>query len=77
LELHAFGPLVAACLVGWSALAIEQRRFWPALPRIRRAVRPLTLAPVLVLALVGYWLMRLTLLGFPGGGAGGLPIPTP
>ncbi len=77
MELHAFGPLVAACLVGWSALAIGQRRLWPALPRIRRAVRPLTLVPALVLALVGYWLMRLTLQGFPGGGAGGLPIPTP
>ncbi len=60
IQLHAFGPLAAAALLGWSALAIRQRRLLPSgLP----AWPPGPLAAGLIL----YWLLRLWLAfrGFP------------
>jgi hypothetical protein len=54
IELHAFGPLAAAALLGWSALAIRQRRLVP------RGIPawPLGLAAA---GLTLYWLLRLWL----------------
>jgi hypothetical protein len=64
-ELHAFGPLVAAALLWWSVIAIQQRRLLPqGLP-----AWPLGWG---VASLVVYWLLRiglsfgLGLHGFPG-----------
>jgi hypothetical protein len=68
-RLHAFGPLAAMVLVGWSIAAIRQRRLmpWP-LP-----AWPLGAASV---ALLVYWLVRMvatfglgmqTLPAFPSG----------
>jgi hypothetical protein len=51
---HAFGPVAAALLVGWSLLAIRQRRL---LPR-RLPAWPFGLAGV---GLLAYWLLRLWL----------------
>jgi hypothetical protein len=65
IQLHAFGPLAAAALLGWSVLAIRQRRL---VPRGLRAW-PFGLAAV---ALLLYWLLRLWLsfgLGLRGWGA--------
>jgi hypothetical protein len=62
---HAFGPVVAVTLLGWSLTAIRQRRLVPcSLP-----AWPLGAA---ALALMAYWLLRLWLSfalgvqGFPG-----------
>jgi len=52
LQLHAFGPLVAAALLGWSLAAIRQRRLLP-LPLPARSLA------VTGAALLGYWLLRL------------------
>jgi hypothetical protein len=61
LQAHAFGPVLAAALVGWSLLALRRRRLLVGgLPR-----RPLLAAAA---ALLAYWLARLTLqwgLGIP------------
>jgi len=65
LHWHAFGPVAAATLLGWSLMAIRQRRLVPRnLP-----AWPLGAA---TLALLAYWLLRLWLSfgmglqGFPG-----------
>ena len=62
LQLHLFGPLAAATLLGWSAVAIRQRRLVPrGLP-----AWPLGLAAA---GLTLYWLLRLWLsfgLGWKG-----------
>lgn len=52
LRLHAFGPLVAVALVGWSVVAIRQRRLVP---------RQLPAWPLgwSAAALVAYWVLRL------------------
>ncbi|MFN9643584.1 MAG: DUF2752 domain-containing protein [Cyanobacteriota bacterium] len=53
-RLHAFGPLVAIALVGWSILAVCQRRLVPRnLP-----AWPLGWGGV---ALLAYWIVRLVL----------------
>ena len=63
--LHAFGPVVAAALLWWSAVAIRQRRLMP------RHLPAWPLGGGLA-ALVAYWLLRLWLSvglgrhGFPG-----------
>lgn len=51
---HAFGPLAAAALLGWSFTAIAQRRLLP---------RGLPTWPLgaTALGLLAYWLLRLTL----------------
>lgn len=51
-RLHAFGPLVAVALVGWSILAIRQRRLVPR----QLPAWPLGWGAV---ALVAYWVLRL------------------
>ncbi|WP_225322927.1 DUF2752 domain-containing protein [Synechococcus sp. RSCCF101] len=53
-SLHAFGPLVAVGLFAWSFWALRQRRLLP--PSLQG--RHLVLAAV---ALLAYWLARLTL----------------
>jgi hypothetical protein len=54
LRLHAFGPLAAAALIGWSVVAIQQRRLVPqGLP-----AWPLGLSAA---GLLLYWLLRLWL----------------
>ncbi|MFO7627942.1 MAG: DUF2752 domain-containing protein [Prochlorococcaceae cyanobacterium] len=59
-ELHAFGPLLAAALLWWSITAIRQRRLRPrALP-----AWPMGWAAA---GLLGYWLVRLRLGAFPLG----------
>jgi Protein of unknown function (DUF2752) len=61
-QTHAFGPLVALGLVGWSLLAIRQRRLlprWP-LPWPSPRHHPGLLA-ALALALLAYWAGRLAL----------------
>ena len=65
LELHAFGPLVAAGLLAWSVLAIHQRRLvLRGLPSWLQAQRLLGWGAV---GLMGYWLLRLgSGLGFSG-----------
>jgi hypothetical protein len=62
---HAFGPVMAFGLLGWSLLALRQRRLLPRLPRSWRAGGPL--AASTALALLGYWLTRLHLQTFPPG----------
>ncbi|MEO1003151.1 MAG: DUF2752 domain-containing protein [Cyanobacteria bacterium J06638_7] len=54
LQWHAFGPLAAAGLLGWSVLAVRQRRLLPQ----RLPCRPLAAAAV---GLMGYWGARLAL----------------
>jgi hypothetical protein len=52
--LHAFGPLAAAALIGWSVVAIRQQRLVPrGLP-----AWPLGLSAA---GLLLYWLLRLWL----------------
>ena len=64
--LHAFGPVVAAGLLSWSLLALRQRRL---IPRSMPTTWPLA---GMAVALLSYWLLRLTLSygfglqGFPG-----------
>lgn len=54
LQQHAFGPLAAATLVGWSVLAVRRRRLLPCrLPRWSLAAA--------ALGLVGVWGTRLAL----------------
>lgn len=52
LELHAFGPVMAGLLIGWSVLSIRQRRLLP------RGIPAWPLG-AMALALLGYWLLRL------------------
>jgi len=54
LELHAFGPLVAAALLLWSVQAIRRRRFYPQGLEAWHWV-------VVVLGLVAYWALRVGL----------------
>jgi hypothetical protein len=60
LQQHAFGPLVAAALVGWSVLAIRRGRLlprhWPGWPLAASAA-----------GLAAYWLLRLVGGDFPSG----------
>jgi hypothetical protein len=68
LQQHAFGPLLAIGMLGWSLLALRQQRLWPRLrlgPATNR-VGPGTLALVAG-ALLAYWLLRLSLQTFPSG----------
>ncbi len=55
--------MMALGLLGWSLLALRQRRLLPRLPRPWRAGGPLAAAAAL--ALLGYWLARLHLQTFP------------
>lgn len=56
LEWHVFGPLVAGALLAWSLLALRQRRLIP------RQLRHASWLPATAaLALLGYWLLRLSL----------------
>jgi len=59
LQLHAFGPLVAAALLLWSVQAIRQRQFYPQGLEARHLV-------VGVLALVAYWATRMGLSNWLG-----------
>jgi hypothetical protein len=52
LSLHAFGPLAATVLVGWSIAAIRERRLMP----WKLPAWPLGTTSV---ALLGYWLVRM------------------
>ncbi|MFM7646981.1 MAG: DUF2752 domain-containing protein [Cyanobium sp.] len=65
LAYHAFGPVMALSLAGWSLLALHQRRLLPRLPRAWRPSGPLS--ATIALALLGYWLARLHLQTFPPG----------
>lgn len=70
LQQHAFGPVLAAGLLGWSLLALGQRHLLPRLPRGRRLRwpwRPWPLAGAALLGLLGYWLVRLALGAWPSG----------
>ena len=61
-QVHAFGPLVAAGLWGWSLLAIRQRRLWPRWPRAWPSPRQTRgLMAALVFVLLAYWAGRLAL----------------
>ena len=68
LQQHALGPLLAIGLLGWSLLALRQRRLWP---RFRLAPTTKRLGPgplaLAASALLAYWLLRLTLQAFPSG----------
>jgi hypothetical protein len=68
LQQHAFGPLLAAGLVGWALLALRQQQLWPHLALGRRD-HWLGTGTVVVLAsaLLAYWLLRLKLQTFPSG----------
>jgi hypothetical protein len=63
--------LVAGGLVGWSLLALWQRRLWPRLTRLQRgpATNRVSTGTLVLLAssLLAYWLLRLTLQAFPSG----------
>lgn len=67
-QLHAFGPLAALALLGWTGLAIQQRRLQPRLPVGPSGPRLLVWS---ALALILYWLLRI-LLGY-GLGLRGFP----
>ena len=54
LQLHAFGPLLAAALIVWSVQAIRRRRFYP------QGLEAWDLV-VAVLAIVAYWAARMGL----------------
>ena len=61
MELHAFGPPLAAGLLLWSLLAIRERRLLPRWPEGWRKPS-FTLALTWVPAgLLGYWAIRLGL----------------
>jgi hypothetical protein len=66
LQQHAFGPLLAIGLVGWSLLAVRQRQLWPCLALGKRNSW-LATGGVGVLGgvLLIYWLLRLKLQAFP------------
>jgi hypothetical protein len=64
LQMHAFGPLVAAGLVWWSIRAIRQRRLRPRWLNSALSFWVLTGASA---SLIGYWLLRLGLGSFPSG----------
>jgi len=63
-QLHLFGPVAAAALLWWSAMAIQQRRLIP------QSI-PAWPFGITGLALLAYWLLRLWLrygqglVGFP------------
>ena len=61
LQQHAFGPLLAIGLVGWSLLALRQRQFWP---RLAPWWQPRWL-PAAAVVLLAYWVLRLQLQAFP------------
>ncbi|WP_415399368.1 DUF2752 domain-containing protein [Synechococcus sp. W4D4] len=69
LELHAFGPVMAGLLIGWSVLSIRQRRLLP------RGIPAWPLG-AMALALLGYWVLRLgvSLGGWPGPGLLHFPL---
>ena len=52
LQLHAFGPVVAAALLTWSVFSIRQRRLLPRKP-------PAWPLGGFVVSLLAYWLMRI------------------
>jgi len=52
---HAFGPIAAATLLGWSVLSLRERRLLP------RPLRNSTLWLLASAALLTYWLLRLGL----------------
>ena len=54
IQLHAFGPVVAAVLILWSVQAIRSRRFYPPGLQAWHVV-------LVVLALLAYWAARLGL----------------
>ena len=54
LQLHAFGPLVAAALLFWSVQAIRQQQFYP------QGLEAWHLVAVVV-GLVAYWALRMGL----------------
>ena len=60
-QLHAFGPPVAAALVAWALLSLRQRRLWPRWPGPLAGARAGPLMARAGLALVGYWAGRLAL----------------
>ena len=62
LQLHAFGPPVAAGLLAWSVVSWRRGRLppWPA-----QARWPAPLAIATTAALLLYWLLRLGLGAFP------------
>jgi hypothetical protein len=64
LQMHAFGPLVAAGLLWWSIRAIRQRRLRPRWLNSALSFWVLTGASA---SLIGYWLLRLGLGSFPSG----------
>ena len=51
---HAFGPVVAAMLIVWSVLAIQQRQLMPFAIHAWHLI-------VAAVALISYWLVRLGL----------------
>lgn len=61
-EQHIFGPVVALGLISWSLSAIQRRQLMPGRPR-RRLTSWLMAATGI--SLMGYWLVRLRLGGFP------------
>ena len=69
LQLHAFGPVVAMALLTWSVFSVRQRRLLP---------RELPAWPLGagVVALLGYWLLRLGVSfgGWPGTGVLHFPL---
>ena len=69
LQLHAFGPVVAVALLTWSVFSIRQRRLLP---------RGIPAWPVGagVVALLGYWLLRVGVSfgGWPGPGLLHFPL---
>ena len=54
MQWHAFGPVVAAILISWSVLAIQQRRLMP----FAIHAWHLLVAAVVV---ISYWLVRIGL----------------
>ena len=54
MQWHAFGPVVAAMLIIWSVLAIQQRRLRPFAIHAWHLI-------VAAVALISYWLVRLGL----------------
>jgi hypothetical protein len=55
---HAFGPLMAISLLLWSLAAIRQRRL---LPHPLDKPMPTWLPALALMALLGYWVLRLRL----------------